>query len=743
MKNTTKKFSLALASVFALGIVGCGSPDSDRTPGSGPDSIIAPPADGTLAYPPVVEYNHFTPKTELELKATYTEGENKGKPIANYGYLIAKVRSGFDPAAFAKHDLEVRGSISTNGATYYRLYKESDLVETMKKVGRMNGLMYIEPELMGYTTGGMAYDNPDPYVSDQQQYGVLTTMTKKAWEIYGFGTNTPVVGHIDSGVRYRHSDLTNVVKHAFAWLDPDNLSENNPMKDPDPEDWRVTRPNDDGGTDPRHGHGTHTAGIMAAEGNNGVGVAGMCWNVDLVSYRAVNDWGSGNDWTIFGPLWHLARWKKTNYPHTIPVNMSVTSNVVSQFCIDMVETALEHDIVLICPSGNDASGIPSFPGSITGTIRVGAVNALDRRLYFSNWGQDLSVMAPGASVMSTAVDGGYAYDSGTSMAAPHVTGLVAYMLTFAPDLKPDQIRMYLEKNADPVEGQKGFDPHVGYGRINTYKTIGAVIADREAGTTPASNYALTPVKVTVKSKTTGAPINGATVFLHNSTQDGKITNYAGLSITGLSYVGTRDNQAASPENGVVWFNMLKPGFYKASVNCLTGDMITGETVATSAESQVFEVRRGVAVDHITITPDVPTLLHVQTYPTQNLSGSLDIKLGLYDSNGPLRELDWDYGRNELLSLFMPTPGPYWIRVWPWNGEWNENATGEYALWVGISLQPEPAPGTFDAPGPDGIEGSHAQTQSDAQLIKINDKVVYGNITSNSVRSGDWYKFVIE
>jgi subtilisin family serine protease len=210
------------------------------------------------------------------------------------------------------------------------------------------------------------------------------------------------VADIDTGINYNHPDLTNIVRHAFSWYDSRGqvpLPGGDPDADPEPVDWRTEYP-DNFGND-GFGHGTHTCGTIAAEGNNGEGVAGVCWNVDLVSYKGLSNVGGGNEWTLFGSLWHLAKWKKANYPHTIPVNLSIGMDQVGQFGIDMLEMALEHDIVSICSSGNDNSGFASFPGSFTGAIRVGAVDYRDKRASFSNWGQDMSVVAPGVDVYST------------------------------------------------------------------------------------------------------------------------------------------------------------------------------------------------------------------------------------------------------------------------------------------------------------------------------------------------------
>jgi hypothetical protein len=770
MTNPIKSFSLALASAIALGIIGCGSqaqgpvglgPDIGPDIGPGPGPIAGPPDTEPLAYPTVVAQNHFDPKTEDELKATYDGGEYYGRPISNYGYMIARVRPGFDPMLFEQYGLEPQGSFSINGATYCRLYKEDGVLEAMNNARNLYNVLYIEPELMYYGSAGFSYDNPDTYVGTQQQYGVLTTQTKKAWETYGFGSHKPVVVDIDSGVAYNHEDIKGVVRHAFNWFDEYGYTPlpGSIQTDPAPEDWLVTHPNEDQGTDYYwNAHGTHTAGTIAALGNNGKGVAGMCWNVDFVSYKGLSHGNSGSDWSVFAGLWHLAKWKNekvdgaARYPHTIPVNFSLGSSRTSQFAADMMEMALEHDIVMICASGNDFSGLATWPSSYTGAIRVGAVNYLDRRAQFSNWGPDMSVMAPGEAVYSTVPPYSdykrYEAWDGTSMAAPHVTGLVAYMLSFAPDLKPDQIKTYLERYADPIDGQKGFDPRYGHGRINTYRTIGAVIDNA----VPVSDYALTPVKV-VATTLDGSPINGATVYLYNTNEDGTITSYAGAATSGPSYVGVRDNPAEDIEEGVAWFNLLKPGFYKAAVAMGVRDYV-GTTLSGSAESEKFEVRRGLSVAPVALKIDMPVPVHIYVQAYRTSQQTFDSVLEFWDYRGNhIDNRDWGvdpdgHSGGEHFDFILGTPGPFWIKVRPW-ATWNQGYGdyGYYALSVATSQRlAYPAPGTYENPGPDGIVGSLTHTRDNSsQLIEINGKVAYGYIRDgvNWNDEGDWYRFVME
>jgi predicted nuclease of predicted toxin-antitoxin system len=374
------------------------------------------------------------------------------------------------------------------------------------------------------------------------------------------------------------------------------------------------------------------------------------------------------------------------------------------------------------------------------------VNHLDRieEVYVdSNWGPDISVVAPGGGIMSCARSSNTAYIEydGTSMAAPHVTGLVGYMLTFAPDLRPDQIKTYIEQNADPIDGQKGHSNRSGWGRINTYRTIGKVIDDQTAGRTPASDYVLAPVKVTVKDAA-GRGVNGAKVWLHNCDENGVIDNYAGVQMTGPSLVDLRDDPTAAPEDGVTRFSMLKPGHYKAVAIMDLIDIDKNEFGTHAAASSKFTVGSGATVPPITLSLDVEAFF-IQTCPTSNMSRqNTDTTIMLYNSVAGSSIISWDSDIFDTVPMVMPkTPGTYWIRIGVWN---NSNSyTGEYALWLGSPTKPEPAPGTFANPGEDGTKGGLTTTRSaDSQLVEINSKVVYGDIATANRTSGDYYRFVI-
>jgi hypothetical protein len=196
----------------------------------------------------------------------------------------------------------------------------------------------------------------------------------------------------------------------------------------------------------------------------------------------------------------------------------------------------------------------------------------------------------------------YMHLSGTSMAAPHVTGLAGYMLTFNPDLKPDQIRTYIEENADYCPGQTGYTEELGWGRINTLKTIEAVIKDMEAGNQPPSRYVHSPIRIVT-------PSNGVTLYLYTSDSQGNPINYVACTITGDSVVGLMDAPNPNLESvaGIAWFNMLREGTYVVKGGLGKSDI---------GSTPPFTVKAGQKVpDQSLVFKGKP--LHIQSILTQN------------------------------------------------------------------------------------------------------------------------------
>ena len=712
--HTLTAFAAALALALATGCssISDGAKTSSTTASSVP-----------LVTNPVAQYQFLPATSEAELQQNSV-----------YGYLIAKTGPAFNEAIFGHLGLAIEGKLSLNGYSYYHLHKDANVAEALALLQGNRGILFAEAEQVVNVYGGITLGNMDP-LAVSSEYSIYLTKTVDAWKTYGFGPNTPTVVDIDTGINFAHEDFqkggASIVQHAYSWYDLDNK---NKLISPtttyaiNPIDYitsttrtTTTVPYTASGVYDDDAHGIHTAGTIAAQGNNGKGVAGVCWNTNLVSYKGLAS-GSGGAWAIYGSLYHLLNWKiSTAYNHTIPVNMSLGGSGASAFAIEAIEACNENNIVVIASMGNSGQNQAQYPAAYQGVIAVGASNGQDKKVPFSTSGPHISVTAPGYDIISTGGTGTTTYEnmSGTSMSAPFVTGLVSYMLTWNPDLTPAQIKTYLENNADFIEGATGFTETNGWGRVNTLKTIAAVVADVNAQATPASKYLNTPLKVTVQNTWNGVttPFTNTPVYLYRCDPLGRITNFVASAMT------SADVDSLLAPAGTVDFNLLLPGTYVARCN-LSGIQAYSQliTVTTASASAAVTVQFKNASYNIQTMPDAAA----------NSQTTTDDIIVVYDNASGRLLATVDIGGLDTATVLTSANQTLLINLKPYTTAY----VGEYALWVGTGLYATiPAPGTFAAPAVAAGSASHVQTAP--QVITVN-TLYNGNLTAST----DWYKVVV-
>lgn len=199
------------------------------------------------------------------------------------------------------------------------------------------------------------------------------------------------------------------------------------------------------------GHGTHVAGTIGAAGNNGIGTAGVSWNVKMMALRALGTDGSGFVSDIVRCIEYVQRME-------VPiVNCSFGSPSFSQAEHDAIQSA---DALFVAAAGNDGMNLdetPAYPASydLPNIITVAATDKEDSLASFSNYGSSADLAAPGENIFSTTPAGTYSVSSGTSMAAPHVAGAAALVLSANPGMTAQQLKARLTASVDPVAALEG------------------------------------------------------------------------------------------------------------------------------------------------------------------------------------------------------------------------------------------------------------------------------------------------
>lgn len=232
--------------------------------------------------------------------------------------------------------------------------------------------------------------------------------------------------------------------------------------------------NNDSDASDDHWHGTHTAGVAAADTDNGEGIAGVAWNCGILPVKVTDAAGSGYySWLIDGIIWATDQGADV-------INLSLGGDVDDSFLEDACKYAYDHGVVITAAAGNDAGPVV-YPAAYDAyVLAVAATDYNDEVADFSNFGPEVDVAAPGVYILAPApqayVGTGYLpylFATGTSEAAPHVAGLAALIKSLKPDLSPADIMKVIRYTADDVNGSilSGRDDHAGYGRINMERAL--------------------------------------------------------------------------------------------------------------------------------------------------------------------------------------------------------------------------------------------------------------------------------
>jgi len=354
-----------------------------------------------------------------------------------------------------KLDLAVVRKAGRLGSVYVFRSRNKTARELMAYFKNNWNPVYVEPHYLYLTNDKPARAQADDGIVPNDtyyaayQWNLPAIATERGWNLTR-GNDDVVVAVIDTGVQSDHPDLKGRLAEGYNVIHPG------------------TPPEDD------VGHGTHVAGIIAATVNNAEGVAGMTWYTKIMPIKALDSSGTGSTYSVAeAVIW------ATDHGADV-INLSLGNYAQAAFLHDAIKYARGRGVLVVAASGNDNTDQPGYPAAYPEVLAVAATDPDTGRAYFSNYGDYIDLAAPGTNIPSTYPGGRYAALSGTSMASPHVAGLIALIRAVNPGLSPDEITQLLRETATDM-GAPGPDPEYGYGVIDVRRAL-----ERAAGMTAAS-----------------------------------------------------------------------------------------------------------------------------------------------------------------------------------------------------------------------------------------------------------------
>lgn len=362
-----------------------------------------------------------------------------------------------------------------------------DTLMTIKELRQRPDVEYAEPN---FIRRAMLQPNDDLY---RWQYHYDDIRLPQAWDLTK-GSSEVIVAVIDTGVYLEHTDLSGKLITGYDFLDDDT----------DPDD-----PGDNP-TGASTWHGTHVTGTVAAQTDNNRGVAGSGWNTRVMPLRVLGS-GGGETADVIQAIYYASG--LPNRSNQLPskkadiINLSLGGGGRSTAEQEAINAAREAGVIVVAAAGNSGSDELFYPASYDGVVSVSAVGPDKERPRYSNFGDSIDMAAPGGNldidlnsdgeadgVYSTIAiedsntgsrSSGYGLLEGTSMAAPHVSGVIALMRAVYPDLSPSDLDTLIASGAitDDI-GEAGRDQYFGFGLINALKAIQAADDLFEGGSLP-------------------------------------------------------------------------------------------------------------------------------------------------------------------------------------------------------------------------------------------------------------------
>ena len=360
------------------------------------------------------------------------------------GQILIKPKAGVNEAEFAAklhgHGGRQRAAIQKLNIRLVSV-DEAKVEAVLAQLRRDPRIEFAERDYLAEA----AFTPNDPHLLNGNAWHHAKIQAPAAWDTTT-GSSNVIVAVLDSGVNAAHPDLAArlVPGYDFVWGDAD--------------------PADD------FGHGTAVAGVVAAAGNNGIGVAGVAFNARVMPVKVMNSSGFAAYSAIAQGI-HFAVDRGARV-----INISIAGTSASAALQDAINYASSSNVIVVAAAGNNGNSISLYPAACSNVVAVSATTANDTLANFSNFGSHLTLSAPGQGIWTTTRDltTSYAAWNGTSFASPVVAGVAALMMSAKPSLSGAQVISILTQTADDL-GAAGFDATFGHGRVNAARAVSAAL----------------------------------------------------------------------------------------------------------------------------------------------------------------------------------------------------------------------------------------------------------------------------